>query len=525
MDGELVVLAENRLINTKEDVADIVEQINQLENLVALKLSGNSYSEKAAEAIGNALTKHNLLQRALWSDMFVSRLKTEIPQALTCLSNGLITSGAHLVELDLSDNAFGPTGIEGIKTLLTSQVCYSIQILKFNNNGLGIGGGKILSRALLECHQEAADSGNRFALQVFEAGRNRLENEGAMALAEVFEIIGTLVEISLPQNGIYHDGISALAKALGKNKDLQILNLSDNTLTEKGCLAIAEVLGDLQNLKIINFDDCLVQSDGAKALASTLQDGHQLLEELHLNFNELDTESAVEVAIAMNNKQELKLLNLNGNMFGETGIEIIKETMESKGQLDILGSLSDDEGEEDENEDEDEGSEPEEKDPTSVITNGHSLEVTINNSFSFNNPVNNNRLDELRVQLGNHPSPEIVSEIFVEATASYSNTVSTNNNVHNFIDECCHPLCESGEINYFINQLLVQTGLIKSEDKKFKPIDQIEGPLLALLYLVRQHYFPKDSRDILITFVSRSNTALDSNIDLRHKLLTSLHNT
>ena len=66
-----------------------------------------------------------------------------------------------------------------------------------------------------------------------------------------------------------------------------------------------------------------------------------------------------------------------GNMFGETGIEIIKETMESKGQLDILGSLSDDEGEEDEdeNEDEDEGSEPEETDQTSLITNGHSLEV------------------------------------------------------------------------------------------------------------------------------------------------------
>ena len=116
-----------------------------------------------------------------------------------------------------------------------------------------------------------------------------------------------------------------------------------------------------------------------------------------MNFDELDTESAVEVAIAMNNKQELKLLNLNGklqphalfnyyinvlllflgNMFGEAGIEIIKETMESKGQLDILGSLSDDEGEgeEEDDEDEDEGSEPEEKDPTSLITNGHSLEV------------------------------------------------------------------------------------------------------------------------------------------------------
>lgn len=59
------------------------------------------------------------------------------------LGDGLITAGAHLSELDLSDNAFGPTGVEGVKTLLVSQVCYSLKILKFNNNGLGIGGGKV----------------------------------------------------------------------------------------------------------------------------------------------------------------------------------------------------------------------------------------------------------------------------------------------------------------------------------------------------------------------------------------------
>lgn len=47
------------------------------------------------------------------------------------------------MELDLSDNAFGPTGLEGVKSLLTSQVCYSLKVLKFNNNGLGIGGGKV----------------------------------------------------------------------------------------------------------------------------------------------------------------------------------------------------------------------------------------------------------------------------------------------------------------------------------------------------------------------------------------------
>lgn len=47
------------------------------------------------------------------------------------------------MELDLSDNAFGPTGIEGVKNLLVSPVCFTLKVLKFNNNGLGIGGGRV----------------------------------------------------------------------------------------------------------------------------------------------------------------------------------------------------------------------------------------------------------------------------------------------------------------------------------------------------------------------------------------------
>ena len=46
----------------------------------------------------------------------------------------------QLVELDLSDNAFGPDGAEAIRSLLTSPVAYTIQTLKFQNNGLGGGG-------------------------------------------------------------------------------------------------------------------------------------------------------------------------------------------------------------------------------------------------------------------------------------------------------------------------------------------------------------------------------------------------
>ncbi len=34
-------------------------------------------------------------------------------------------------------------------------------------------------------------------------------------------MLQSLVEVAIPQNGIYHEGITALASALGKNKNLE----------------------------------------------------------------------------------------------------------------------------------------------------------------------------------------------------------------------------------------------------------------------------------------------------------------
>ena len=63
--------------------------------------------------------------------------------AQTSLGEGLITAGAQLVELDLSDNAFGPDGVRGFEALLKSSACFTLHELKLNNCGMGIGGGKV----------------------------------------------------------------------------------------------------------------------------------------------------------------------------------------------------------------------------------------------------------------------------------------------------------------------------------------------------------------------------------------------
>lgn len=61
----------------------------------------------------------------------------------TSLGAALILAGAQLKVLDLSDNAFGPDGVRGIETLLKSSACHTLQELRLNNCGMGIGGGKV----------------------------------------------------------------------------------------------------------------------------------------------------------------------------------------------------------------------------------------------------------------------------------------------------------------------------------------------------------------------------------------------
>ena len=61
-----------------------------------------------------------------------------------------------------------PTCVDFLK----SEAAFSLQVLKFNNNGLG-GGGVILADALIECHNRSKEAGRPLKLKTFIAGRNR----------------------------------------------------------------------------------------------------------------------------------------------------------------------------------------------------------------------------------------------------------------------------------------------------------------------------------------------------------------
>ncbi|KFZ68984.1 Ran GTPase-activating protein 1, partial [Podiceps cristatus] len=533
--GQLSFKGQSLKLNTAEDAEEVIKQIEEFDGLEALRLEGNTVGVEAAKVIAKALEKKSELKRCHWSDMFTGRLRSEIPPALISLGDALITAGAQLVELDLSDNAFGPDGVRGFEALLKSPTCYTLQELKLNNCGMGIGGGKVRVVSVgNECHRKSSAQGKPLALKIFVAGRNRLENDGATALAEAFGIIGTLEEVHMPQNGINHPGITALAQAFAINPLLKVINLNDNTFTEKGATAMAETLKALRQIEVINFGDCLVRSKGAVAIADAVKEGLHKLKELNLSFCEIKRDAALTVAEAIEDKAELEKLDLNGNCLGEEGCEQLQEILEGFNMAAVLGSLSDDDGEEEdeeeEEEDEDEEDDDEEEEqqqrlkergegeqesltPKKVIDSQDSTPVPpppvdVATFLAFPSPEKLLRLGPkcslLIAQQVDTCDVEKVVTTLLRISSVFKDEAPVKTAVHETTDALMRKAFTSATFNSdaFITSLLIHMGLLKSEEK-IKAVPSLYGILMTLNHMVQQDYFPKSLAPVLSAFVTK----------------------
>ncbi|CAJ0745727.1 22399_t:CDS:2 [Entrophospora sp. SA101] len=272
-------------LNTAEDVQEYIDSIMEMENLENVILSGNTFGVEAIQALASALKGKNTIKIVNASDIFTGRLKEEIPDSVKALCDAL--EDKEIVELNFSDNAFGPAGAEPMTDFLTNN--RTLQVLKLNNNGLGVQGGKLIGKALLEAAKKNHEEDRESSLKVFVAGRNRLENGSSQALSDAIAAHNTLVEIRLPQNGIRSEGIIALSKGLAECKNLEIIDLQDNTFTKTGSESFADSLTEWKNLKSLNIGDCLLSQEGGIIIAKKLLLGNNKnLETLNLQYNEID---------------------------------------------------------------------------------------------------------------------------------------------------------------------------------------------------------------------------------------------
>uniref|UniRef100_A0AC34FUB6 Uncharacterized protein n=1 Tax=Panagrolaimus sp. ES5 TaxID=591445 RepID=A0AC34FUB6_9BILA len=170
--------AESKRWDTVKDGERVAEKILECKRINSLDMSGNTLGIDASKPIAEALKRHPELKIAQWKDLFTTRLNTEIPVVLKSFTDAMIFAGTRLTVLDLSDNAIGPQAIHGLSGFLSSEACFGLKSLHLNNCGLG-SAGITVAECLIECHKKAVNAGKFFELEVFVAGRNRLENPGA----------------------------------------------------------------------------------------------------------------------------------------------------------------------------------------------------------------------------------------------------------------------------------------------------------------------------------------------------------
>ena len=307
-------------------------------------------------------------QVADFADIFTGRLISEIPDALKALCDA-IERKSTLVEINLSDNAFGVRSVEPLRTLLENN---RFEILRLNNNGLGPEAGILIANWLKKSAELNKEKGLTSNLKTVICGRNRLENGSAPAWADAFAEHGTLVEVRLPQNAIWTDGIRALAEGLSMCPNLRYLDLQDNTFikdeSKAAVSAWAHALPKLPALETLIFSDCVLSEeddDEVPPLLEKLTEGsNQNLVTLVLQNNNFNASTFKFFANSLISLPKLKRLDLHWNDVdedSEDAIDAIREIMEQRSGKLIAYKQGEEEeeeseeGEEEEEEEEEEG--------------------------------------------------------------------------------------------------------------------------------------------------------------------------
>ncbi|OJT09438.1 Ran GTPase-activating protein 1 [Trametes pubescens] len=365
MSSVFSLLGQGLKLNSRADIETHLAGVDPTV-IEEIHLGGNTIGVEAAQALADFLAKTTHLRVANFADIFTGRLISEIPPALSAICDALIDKPT-LVEIDLSDNAFGGRSVDPLVPFLSS--ARSLRVLKLNNNGLGPAGGTVIADAL-HALARSLPKDARSNLQTVICGRNRLEDGSADAWAAALRAHGTLREVRMPQNGIRMDGISALVHGLAANESLDYLDLQDNTFAAEGAKTMAAELnrGSWPLLRQLNLSDCVLGEEGevspvVEALAKGL---HDKLEILQLQNDNLETEAFSLLAGVVGKLPKLRRVEAQWNEVDEEdeGVVALLTALKQQGGKLVL---NDDDEEEDEAE-EAEAEEAEEKAPAQEAT-------------------------------------------------------------------------------------------------------------------------------------------------------------
>ncbi|CAN8300626.1 unnamed protein product [Cochlearia groenlandica] len=410
-----VVVVSEESASPRETVFDIskgerafIEAEEAEELLKPLKEYGNAYTKicfsnrsfglgaaRVAEPILASLKDQ--LKEVDLSDFVAGRPEAEALEVMNIFSDAL--QGCVLSYLNLSENALGEKGVRAFGTLLKSQ--RSLEELYLMNDGISKEAAQAVSELIpstenlkvLHFHNNMTGDEGAVAiaevvkrsplLENFRCSSTRVGSEGGIALSEALEHCPHMEKLDLRDNMFGTEAGVSLSKTLSCFKHLTVLYLSYLNLEDEGAIAIANALKESdspifvlemagnditvkaastlsacvaakQDLNKLNLSENELKDKGCVQIAKSIEEGHSKLQYIDMSNNYLRRAGARALANAVIKKEGFKLLNIDGNIISEEGVEEVKEIFKKSPEL--LGDFEEndpDGEEEDEEEDED----------------------------------------------------------------------------------------------------------------------------------------------------------------------------
>lgn len=140
----------------------------------------------------------------------------------------------------------------------------------------------------------------------------RLDDEGAVIVADTFDVFSSLSTLNLSDNMIAAKGMEALSIPLARKTSLRSLTLAGNQLGDDSMDKVGMVLS-MVSITSLNLGQNQISCTGAGILASTLSPdmpASQYLTRLDLHGNEIAAKGAEAIAQALMSNTTLDHLNL-----------------------------------------------------------------------------------------------------------------------------------------------------------------------------------------------------------------------
>uniref|UniRef100_A0A8C1ASD6 NACHT domain-containing protein n=1 Tax=Cyprinus carpio carpio TaxID=630221 RepID=A0A8C1ASD6_CYPCA len=274
---------------TDEGCAALASAFNS--NLRELDLSRNQIGDSGVTEISSLLRNSQTLQILRLSDCSITE------EGYKALSSALRSNPSHLIELDLTGNDPGPSGVKQLSDLLQDPNC-QLKTLRF----LG----------------PAADEGCEYVTGI--VGKNPL----------------LLRELDLSEHELGDTGVNQISALLqDKHCTLNTLNLSYCSITEKQCLILTSALkSNPSHLRELNLSGNQIKNTGVNHLCDVLKDSRCKLERLSLyDCGITDVSSLTQSLTNTKALQFLKELDLRFNKIGDSKQKLIDVLRDSNCKL------------------------------------------------------------------------------------------------------------------------------------------------------------------------------------------------